>query len=176
MYDNATTNLLEHTQSIISFISNGLHYGSVLVHCQRGVSRSTTCVLFFLMNRVGMDFESAFRLIKSQRDCADPIPAFITQAKKYEGQCKKLGLIKDDLDCDGGEILSKKRKAAGPKRLLGPSPQSAAVNDVLEIEKDGEDGKSKNDSTTSLISRKKQKVEQKKKRNIGPSLPPHLSK
>ncbi len=130
------------------------------------------------MNRVGMDFESAFRLIKSQRDCADPIPAFITQAKKYEGQCKKLGLIKDDLDCDGGEILSKKRKAAGPKRLLGPSPQSAAVNDVLEIEKerDGEDGKSNNDSTTSLISRKKQKVEQKKKRNIGPSLPPHLSK
>lgn len=193
VYDSGTTDLLEYAPSVISFISNGLHYGSVLVHCQRGVSRSTTCVLFYLMNRVGMDFESAMELVKSRRECAEPIPAFITQLKSYEEQCIKSGLItksREATSCNkelSSEIVnkSKKRKSVsiesqdkkvqGPKRPIGPSfPSSkSATSGMIE---DNHDEKNKSaivENDDSNPSKKKvKKNPDGKKRSIGPSLPP----
>lgn len=54
VYDAPTSapQLLEAADSVVKFISDGLHHGSVLVHCQHGVSRSTTCVLFYLIRCV----------------------------------------------------------------------------------------------------------------------------
>jgi len=54
VYDASTsvTDLLEAADAIVSFIAKALHHGSCLVHCQRGVSRSTTAVLFYLMRCV----------------------------------------------------------------------------------------------------------------------------
>ena len=49
VYDASTSDLLSHADEIVNFINNGLHHGSVLVHCQRGVSRSATAVMMFLM-------------------------------------------------------------------------------------------------------------------------------
>lgn len=49
VYDASTSDLLSHAEEIVNFINNGLHHGSVLVHCQRGVSRSATAVMMFLM-------------------------------------------------------------------------------------------------------------------------------
>ena len=49
VYDSTTSDLLPFAEEIVQFISNGLHHGSVLVHCQRGVSRSATSVIMFLM-------------------------------------------------------------------------------------------------------------------------------
>mmetsp|Transcript_88343 Transcript_88343/g.247131 ORF Transcript_88343/g.247131 Transcript_88343/m.247131 type:complete len:136 (+) Transcript_88343:80-487(+) len=52
VYDAATstTTLEEKAEEIVSFISSGLFHGSVLVHCRHGVSRSTTCVVMYLMS------------------------------------------------------------------------------------------------------------------------------
>jgi len=54
VYDAPTSapQLFEAAESVVRFISNGLHHGSVLVHCQHGVSRSTTCALFYLIRCV----------------------------------------------------------------------------------------------------------------------------
>jgi protein-tyrosine phosphatase len=49
VYDASTSDMLSHADEIVNFISNGLHHGSVLVHCQRGVSRSATAVIMFLI-------------------------------------------------------------------------------------------------------------------------------
>lgn len=49
VYDASTSDLRAYAEEIVSFISNGLHHGSVLVHCQRGVSRSATAVMMFLI-------------------------------------------------------------------------------------------------------------------------------
>lgn len=38
-----------YADQIVSFISSGLYHGSVLVHCHRGISRSSTAVLFYMM-------------------------------------------------------------------------------------------------------------------------------
>jgi hypothetical protein len=49
VYDASTSNLLSYADEMVEFISNGLHHGGVLVHCQKGVSRSATAVVMFLM-------------------------------------------------------------------------------------------------------------------------------
>jgi protein-tyrosine phosphatase len=49
VYDSASSDLLSHADEMVEFISSGLHHGGVLVHCQKGVSRSATAVIMFLM-------------------------------------------------------------------------------------------------------------------------------
>jgi protein-tyrosine phosphatase len=45
----SVSDFVEKADEIVKFIATGLCHGSVLVHCQRGVSRSTTAVLLYLM-------------------------------------------------------------------------------------------------------------------------------
>ena len=51
IYDSSTSvsELESNANEIVNFISKGLYHGSVLVHCHQGISRSTTCVLLYLM-------------------------------------------------------------------------------------------------------------------------------
>ncbi len=49
IYDASSSDLLSHADEVVDFISNGLHHGGVLVHCQKGVSRSATAVIMFLV-------------------------------------------------------------------------------------------------------------------------------
>lgn len=123
MYDTATSDLLSQADAIVGFISSGLHHGSVLVHCKEGISRSTTCVIFFLMRKLGMTYADAFELCKRKRPVAQPIPSFIAQCRKYEQKCLDLGVIRSSNS-------SKKRKmgpSIGP--AIGPSirPESPAA-------------------------------------------------
>uniref|UniRef100_A0A7R9ZF94 protein-tyrosine-phosphatase n=1 Tax=Pseudictyota dubia TaxID=2749911 RepID=A0A7R9ZF94_9STRA len=123
VYDASTSDLLSRADQIVGFISSGLHHGSVLVHCKLGASRSATCVIFFLMRKLGMTFDKAFALCRRRRPDVNPIPAFVTQMRKYEMKCRKMGIISSD---EGSELSSKKRKSpAGPSR--GPSGQVPAT-------------------------------------------------
>lgn len=171
VYDASTTDLLSDAPEIVAFISKGLNYGSVLVHCQRGVSRSSTAVMFYLMNAAGMSFDNAFKTCQRRRDCVNPIPAFVAQLKEYETECKRKGLIQSN----GGEVKSnqtadKKRKVAGPSRGPAPRPMVGPSVPPQEDEKDDEKIKSSSnpDIGPSLPSQKKAK--------IGPSLPSQQKK
>ena len=134
MYDASTTNLKSYAPEIVAFISKGLNYGSVLVHCQRGVSRSATAVLFYLMHEAGMVLEDALEVCRRRRDCVNPIPAFLSQLKEYEVECRREGLIiQNDDGADQKAVgamagsLKGKRKAIGPSR--GPMPASNPTDD-----------------------------------------------
>jgi protein-tyrosine phosphatase len=54
VYDASTsvTALKDATDELCQFISTALCHGSILVHCQRGVSRSVTAVLLYLVRYV----------------------------------------------------------------------------------------------------------------------------
>lgn len=62
VYDASTSanDLESQAEDIVNFISKGLHHGSVLVHCHHGVSRSTTCILLYLMRCVWFSFGLVF--------------------------------------------------------------------------------------------------------------------
>ena len=42
IYDSPAEDAAEHFASVLDFIASRLHHGGVLVHCNRGVSRSAT--------------------------------------------------------------------------------------------------------------------------------------
>ena len=139
-----------------------------------------------------MDLESAMELVKSRRECAEPIPAFITQLKSYEEQCKKSGLItnaQEPVGCNesSSEIIDKgkkrksvsidnqDRKIQGPKRPNGPLFESSksTTSGILEDNHDVKDKSAKVDYDDRNPARKKiKKNTNGKKRSIGPSLPP----
>ena len=188
MYDTATSDLLSQADAIVGFISSGLHHGSVLVHCKEGVSRSTTCVIFFLMRKLGMTYADAFELCKRKRPVAQPIPSFVDQCQKYEHKCRKLGIIQS-----GDSLKKKKRKIMGPSigpaigppmgPSIGPELPSAAAQERSKdnpigadidppstgdeeekvcVTREGGDGREDDD----------RKRESKKAKIIGPALPP----
>jgi hypothetical protein len=49
IFDNRGEDILGHMESALRFIEEGKHYGGVLVHCLRGVSRSASFVIGYLM-------------------------------------------------------------------------------------------------------------------------------
>ncbi len=67
---------------------NGSRIGQttkVLVHCQAGISRSVTLVLYWLMTRKGMTFNDAFEYIKTRRNIANPNSGFVKILTQIHG-------------------------------------------------------------------------------------------
>ena len=48
----------------------------VLVHCNQGVSRSASCVIFWLMQRERCGFDAALRRVQGCREVAHPNSSF----------------------------------------------------------------------------------------------------
>lgn len=126
----SASDLLSRAPSIVSFISNGLHHGSVLIHCQRGVSRSATALLFYLMNRQGMTLNSALSLCQEKRPCVQPIAAFMEKLREYEEQCISKELISVVNNSAEGTRVEK-RKASSVKDIAGPSKRKCAIGPAL---------------------------------------------
>jgi predicted protein tyrosine phosphatase len=53
--------------------------GAVLVHCQGGVSRSASAVIYALMKLDSMSLAAAYRHVKSRRSCIRPNAGFMRQ-------------------------------------------------------------------------------------------------
>mmetsp|Transcript_27367 Transcript_27367/g.38493 ORF Transcript_27367/g.38493 Transcript_27367/m.38493 type:complete len:228 (-) Transcript_27367:1151-1834(-) len=120
-YDSATSDLYSQADGIVGFISRGLCHGSVLVHCQHGVSRSVTCALFYLMRKAGFPLKDALSLVQKHRPEAHPIPGFMTQLEKYETKCRGLGVLRLPAQEKGGDTgKASSSSAANKKRKIGP--------------------------------------------------------
>jgi len=64
--------------------------GPVLVHCNRGVSRSTSLVIAYLMKKFDVSFDAAFQFVKKKCPRACPEPNFQQELREYE---KRLAVI-----------------------------------------------------------------------------------
>ena len=78
-----------------SFINTAkLSGGSILIHCQLGISRSTTCLIAYMIKYLGYTTLSALQFIKNKRPHVMPNFGFIHQLNIYENKIK-LGEIKN---------------------------------------------------------------------------------
>lgn len=75
--DTLNDNIYPTLKTAVEFIQKAKkHCRKVLVHCNMGVSRSTTAVLAYLISENRIDFEQAFHFVKQQRPIVHPNESF----------------------------------------------------------------------------------------------------
>jgi len=83
--DHDRYNLKQHFHECADFIDMAIRSkGRVYVHCYRGVSRSTSAVITYLMKIKGMDFKAAKNLCRVKRPCVNPNSGFIRQLIEWQ--------------------------------------------------------------------------------------------
>jgi protein-tyrosine phosphatase len=86
--DNPRVAISEHFEPAHEFLQQAFdEKTAVLVHCQAGISRSTTIVLSYLMKSFGMNLSDAYYRTKEKRTVISPNIGFLIQLIEYE---KKL--------------------------------------------------------------------------------------
>lgn len=65
--DNSSQDILFHLQRACNFIEASLAYGSVLVHCEQGISRSTAFMMAYLMRRERRGVDQVLAEVKLKR-------------------------------------------------------------------------------------------------------------
>ena len=75
--DSIICSLNEWAQKTSDFIEKNINENNpVYVHCAQGISRSTSCILHYLMTKKGMNLKESFNLVKSKRKVASPTVGF----------------------------------------------------------------------------------------------------
>lgn len=89
--DHSGFNIGMFLDGAADFIHRSIKNGTgILVHCHMGISRSTTCVMAYLMKYENMTMTSAFSLCKRMRPMVSPNPGFMTQLRKYQERLKRI--------------------------------------------------------------------------------------
>ncbi|XP_033732620.1 dual specificity protein phosphatase 12-like [Pecten maximus] len=83
-FDLEFTDLLNYFEECIKFIDEGIRYGSVLVHCLAGCSRSATMVIAYLMKKKQMGYGEALGFVRQRRSIVHPNEGFKDQLLLYE--------------------------------------------------------------------------------------------
>ena len=80
VYDSFAALIAAHFDEACEFIGAALDSdGRVLVHCWKGVSRSATIVLAYVMRSQRLQYEAALITVRDRRPCIEPNPGFQTQ-------------------------------------------------------------------------------------------------
>lgn len=90
IFDNKGENISAHMETAFRFIEEGKHYGGVLVHCHKGISRSASFVMGYLMQKNEMSFREAFDFVKSCRSIVQPNASFLDQLMDFDQQLSTL--------------------------------------------------------------------------------------
>ena len=116
--DESMTNLLPNFELFHEFIDHALSKKrSVLVHCQAGISRSTTCVVSYLMRRHGMTFYDALCKVRSKRSFVSPNTGFTAQLEALD-EFLRAGERQGEGDVDALEEYRAFMQKAAPDVVL----------------------------------------------------------
>lgn len=89
LMDLPVTNISAHFDEVAEFIDCAVTSGGkVLVHCLMGMSRSSTCVLAYLMLKQGMSAVEAITQVRQARDIY-PNEGFLLQLAQLENKLKR---------------------------------------------------------------------------------------
>eukprot|EP01130_Rhizamoeba_saxonica_P015064 TRINITY_DN6689_c0_g1_i1.p1 TRINITY_DN6689_c0_g1~~TRINITY_DN6689_c0_g1_i1.p1 ORF type:complete len:291 (+),score=69.35 TRINITY_DN6689_c0_g1_i1:60-932(+) len=83
-YDTDTEDISTGFEKCFDFIDAARDDGGVLVHCNQGVSRSTTIVLAYMMSRRGLTYDESYNIAKSVKSDICPNPGFVETLKQFE--------------------------------------------------------------------------------------------
>lgn len=89
LLDLPMTNISIHFQETADFIESAVKSGGkVLVHCLMGMSRSSTCVLSYLMIKEGFTATDALRRVRLNRDIR-PNDGFLHQLAELDNKLRR---------------------------------------------------------------------------------------
>jgi hypothetical protein len=133
VFDNAGENLLDYMDAAIEFIDCAKYYGAVLVHCKKGVSRSASFVVAYLMKVNEFSLTEALEYVQSQRPAVGPNQAFMSQLRQFEERltaARQLAADKQDKD-DSAGLWSCGPSGRGVS--MGPASGPASGPAVAEV-------------------------------------------
>ena len=77
--------IIPYLERATSFINQAqINGGKILVHCQMGISRSTSCVIAYMIKYMGYTAMDALEFIKKKRSIVMPNFGFMQQLMNYE--------------------------------------------------------------------------------------------
>jgi len=83
--DNGSQNIKQYFEEAFTFIDAAKDSkGSVLIHCQAGVSRSPTIAIAYLIKYFSMSMVDAYKFIKCRRSIISPNLNFMGQLLEFE--------------------------------------------------------------------------------------------
>jgi protein-tyrosine phosphatase len=145
IFDNRAENLIPHIDTALKFIEESRHYGNILVHCHKGISRSVSIVIGYLMLKNELDYDEALSFIQMFRPIAKPNESFEEQLRLFHSRNAK----------NNSEPEPEERPTASS---IGPSLsnlQVGAASPLPTIESDPTDGpalkKARIDKTDEII-------------------------
>ena len=75
--DSILCSLNEWAEKTSDFIDKNIKENKpVYVHCIQGISRSTSCILYYLMTKRGMNLKQSFTFVRNKRNVASPTVGF----------------------------------------------------------------------------------------------------
>jgi dual specificity phosphatase 12 len=97
IYDEAEADILTYLQGATTFLNAILtDGGSVLVHCEQGISRSASVVLAYFMRFHQMTRDQAYVEVKRRRPKINPNPGFWKQLEAFEALLQSKPVDNDD--------------------------------------------------------------------------------
>ncbi|OCT53419.1 tyrosine phosphatase [Cladophialophora carrionii] len=117
--DLPNCDLLSILKEACTFIGTSLknNDGGVLVHCQKGISRSAAVVIAFVMEEMNLNYDTAFRYVRSSRSKARPNAGFQQQLILWSTLCYN---IHDEDGNEKPEYVAWKTENEEQIKKLGP--------------------------------------------------------
>jgi len=83
--DTPNQNIIIHFEELFNIIEKILIQNKkILIHCEAGISRSSTIVIAYLMKTKKMGYEKSLEFVREKRPIVDPNLGFIVQLMDYE--------------------------------------------------------------------------------------------
>ncbi|ETB62268.1 hypothetical protein YYC_00877, partial [Plasmodium yoelii 17X] len=89
MYDDIYFVLLDSCYFIKNVLKEN-EDNKILIHCNKGISRSIIIIIFFIMTELNIDYLNAFKMVKKKRKLANPNMNLITQLLNLFNQKKEI--------------------------------------------------------------------------------------
>ena len=135
IFDNKGEDVTSHLEVASSFIEHSKHHGNILVHCIRGVSRSASFVIGYLMKYNEMTLDEALTHVQSRRPVVLPNESFMAQLKKYEVYLQAERVEKQKMEEKFSASVGFRRPAEIIGAAMGPGP--SIMTSMVQVEVSG---------------------------------------